>query len=48
MDVHEFEAMKHGTAKGATIIPLIPAVRPREQWLMDVVDVSLGAIADEP
>jgi hypothetical protein len=42
MDVHELEVMKHDTAKRAIIIPLIPAVRLRDQWLMDVVDVSLG------
>jgi hypothetical protein len=42
MDVHGLELMKHNIAKGATIIPLIPAVRLREQWLLDVVDLSLG------
>jgi len=46
VDIHEREVMKRDTAIGATNIYLIPGVSPSELGPMNVVYVSLEAMAD--
>jgi hypothetical protein len=46
VDVQELEVLKRNTANEATNISLILAVPASEQWTMNVMDVSLGTVAD--
>jgi hypothetical protein len=46
LNVRELAVTKGNPGNGATNIALIPAVSASEQLRIDVVDASLGAIAD--